>query len=120
MSGELNMYTITLLFSSSAGQKERKKNQILHLRSCARRVLIGVHPFRPFRPSFPSDGSPQRIDDSSGGISRRIDVVVGVGRRDAVERGVVESAAVGEDPIDGVVRHLRRAAVLFPVVVVRV
>jgi len=83
-------------------------------------MLIRVHPFGALRSSLPSDGASQRIDDSRGRISRRIDIVVRVGRRDAVEGGVVEAAAVGEDPVYGVVRHLGRAAMFVAVVVVRV
>ncbi len=83
-------------------------------------MLIRVHPFGALRSSLPGDGAPQRIDDSRGRISRRIDIVIRVGRRDAVKGGVVEAAAVGEDPVYGVVRHLGRAAMFVAVVVVRV
>jgi hypothetical protein len=41
-------------------------------------------------------------------VSGGVDVVVGVGGRVSVESGVVEAAAVGEDPLDRVVRHLGR------------
>jgi hypothetical protein len=59
-------------------------------------------------PSFPSDGSAKRIDNSGRGVPRRVDVVVRVRRgQHAVEGRVVEAAAIGEDAVDRVVGDLR-------------
>ena len=58
-------------------------------------------------PSFPSDGSAKRVDDSGRRVPRRVDVVVRVRRgQHAVEGRVVEAAAVGEDAVDRVMGDL--------------